>query len=166
MNDYGRALADFDDAIRLDPQNPRPHSVRAWLLATCPDPKIRDGNEALKSAERARELSGQDSLFGLSALAAACAETGDFEAAVRWVSKAIELVSSKDHAVATVRFQPDSLQIFSPEKGPSLKFLQSRLESYRARKPYREAPAKRPVNDRAGQPHASLIPTLDVRAIS
>ena len=41
--DYENAIADFDDAIRRDPQLAAAHNARAWLLATCPSAKNRDG---------------------------------------------------------------------------------------------------------------------------
>ena len=54
--EYDKAIADFTDAIRLDPKDFVAYSRRAWIWATCADPKIRDGKQALASATKACEL--------------------------------------------------------------------------------------------------------------
>jgi tetratricopeptide (TPR) repeat protein len=118
---YDRAIADFDECIRLDPQDGRPWNSRAWIEATCPDPTWRNGKKAVVDATKACELTKWRAANCLDSLAAACAETGDFTAAVKWQTKALELASEKKKAD-----------------------YQSRLEQYNAHEPYREQP-KRPV---------------------
>ncbi len=85
---YDRALSDFKDAIELDPKSACAASSLAWIWATCPEPRYRDGDKALSMATRACELSRWRNARCLSALAAACAETCDFEKAVSWQIKA------------------------------------------------------------------------------
>jgi tetratricopeptide (TPR) repeat protein len=62
----------------------------AWLQATYPSPVIRDGNEAVRNATKACQLGGGNEAAFLDTLAAAYAETGDFEAAVREETRAID----------------------------------------------------------------------------
>jgi tetratricopeptide (TPR) repeat protein len=92
--DYGRAIRDYDEAIRLDPGNADAFNGRAWLAATCPDAKYRDGAKAVSLAQKAIELAGTDADWYFSGtLAAAYAETGDFHRAVAEQEK---VLSNKD----------------------------------------------------------------------
>jgi tetratricopeptide (TPR) repeat protein len=94
--EYALALADFETAITKGPNDADAHAGRALLLASCPDAKIRRGNEAVASAKRACELSQWKTARHLAALAAACAEAGDFRAAVTNQQKAIGLLKKYD----------------------------------------------------------------------
>jgi tetratricopeptide (TPR) repeat protein len=75
------AIREYERALKLNPRSGGTHSNLAWLLATSGDPNVRDGKRALEHALRAVEL-GRNSAW-VDTLAAAYAECGDFEAAVR-----------------------------------------------------------------------------------
>ncbi len=113
--DFDRALSDLNAAIRVEPNDPEAQQGRAWILATCPDPKIRNGEQAIVAATRACELTEWKVAHGLSTLAAAYSETGNFTAAVEWQTKAVALVANK-----------------SPEQHEYHRLL----DRYKARKPY------------------------------
>ena len=51
-----------------------PYRDLAWLLATCPEDRFRDGRRALALASRAAEIAAVDDKTCLAALAAAHAE--------------------------------------------------------------------------------------------
>jgi tetratricopeptide (TPR) repeat protein len=110
---YEKALADFNEVVRLDPKESYGYTALAWFLATCPDAKYRDGRKAVETAERACQLS--KGLEEFATLAAAYAETGDFEQAVAWQSKALDRGSAES-------------------KGEYKK----RLDLYKNKRPYRQ----------------------------
>jgi Flp pilus assembly protein TadD len=88
--EYDRAITDFKEAIRLDAKDARGYNGLACLLATCPDEKYRDGLKAVASAKVACELSEWKNAAFLDTLAAAYAEAGQFEEAVRYQIRVIE----------------------------------------------------------------------------
>src|ERR1019366_4434369 len=63
----------------------------AWMLASHPDPTIRNGKEAVELAERACRLTDNGQPFFLGTLAAAYAEAGRFNDAITTAEKARDL---------------------------------------------------------------------------
>jgi serpin B len=117
--DFEAALADYNAAIRIDPQNARAHNSRAWLWATCPDERFRDGRQAVESAKSACELTEWKDHRYVDTLAAAYAEVGDFDNAVKTQTQAIALAGEEAE-------------------------YESRLALYQERKAFREEEPDRP----------------------
>jgi tetratricopeptide (TPR) repeat protein len=109
------AIADYERALKLQPKDYGILNNLAWVLATSPDAKIRNGKRALELAKVAADVTEYKLAYILSTLAAAYAESGDLPSAIKWSTKAVEL-SDKEHAEA----------------------LKKELESYKAGKPWRE----------------------------
>ncbi len=122
--EYRLALDDYNRALVLDPKSWRTASDTAWLLSTCPDPKIRDGKRALTLAKKACALSEWRESYAIDDLAAALAETGAFTQAVAWQERAIDLMKSES------------------ESADDLKDANDRLDLYRKGQPYRDLPTK------------------------
>jgi len=116
--DYEQAKKDYEESLKLDPKIANTHNNLGWLLATCPEAKLRDGKTAVSCATKACALTQWKSVLFLDTLAAAYAEAGNFQEAVKWQKKALE--------------KPEE---FPKEEVENAKL---RLKRYQEGKPYRE----------------------------
>jgi hypothetical protein len=93
----------------------------AWLLATYPDSRSRDGTEAVRLAEHASELTGRKIPALLDTLAAAYAEAGNFPQAINVGEEALNRAHSSGD-------------------NDAVKLSESILASLRENLPYRQEP--------------------------
>jgi tetratricopeptide (TPR) repeat protein len=116
LKEFEKAILDYGETIRLDPKYSSAYNNRAWIWATCKDGKVRDGKRAVESATKACELTEWKNASQLDTLAAAYAESGDFDATVKWQINANELYGAVE------------------DRGKG----QARLEFYKDGKPFRD----------------------------
>jgi len=88
------AVAHYQAAIKLEPTNAFFLNNLAWVYATQPQARFRNGEEAVRLAEEACLLTGYQEPQLLGTLAAAYAEAGRFDEAVVTSEKAIELAQT------------------------------------------------------------------------
>lgn len=102
-HEYDKSLADYEKAIALDPKSASAYGTAAYLLSVCPAPKYRDGAKAVRYATKACELTEWHDARAIEELAAAYAETGDFDKAIQFQKQADEMNKKPD---------PDRLALF------------------------------------------------------
>jgi cytochrome c-type biogenesis protein CcmH/NrfG len=88
------ALGHLETAARLSPESPLMLTTLAWVLATHSDGALRNGEEAVRLAERAVALESRGNPRSLGSLAAAYAETGRFPDAIKVAEEAVSVASS------------------------------------------------------------------------
>jgi tetratricopeptide (TPR) repeat protein len=100
---YPEQFAALAKGVRLCPESGRDLNNFAWALATSPDDALRDGEMAVELAQRAiANTDGEPTPNFLDTLAAAYAETGDFDAATRETQRAIEILERSDARRSTI----------------------------------------------------------------
>lgn len=114
---HADAIADYDKALSIAPEDTGVLNNLAWVLATSPEDNLRNAKRSIELATKACELTKYDKPHILSTLASGYAEMGDWDTAIKWSSKAVEGGSDE------------------PETAEQLK---KELESYKQKKPWRE----------------------------
>jgi Tfp pilus assembly protein PilF len=153
---HAEAIADFGKAIAQKDDDESLNNNFAWVLATSPDDKLRDGTKALKLATKAAESSKYETPHILSTLAAAYAETGDYDNAVKWSQKSVDLAQKE---VDSAKADDDKSKMEADRDQ-----LKKELDSYHDHKPVRErqtaedAPDAPTTKDHAVTPTAAATP--------
>jgi Zn-dependent protease with chaperone function len=113
------AVEDLDKALASGSRDAEVYNTLAWLLATSTQDGLRNGQRAKELALTACELTRYQEPNFIDTLAAAHAEAGEFDEALRSQQKALE--------------SPEFEKRFGKE-------ARNRLELYAAHRPYREGP--------------------------
>jgi TonB family protein len=87
------ALRDLRAAADAAPKDPAYQNSVAWLLATCPEERVRDGRQALAVAKKACKLSHWQRAAYIDTMAAAYGETGDFDQAIKFEKQSLNETS-------------------------------------------------------------------------
>jgi tetratricopeptide (TPR) repeat protein len=96
LGHWQKAAEDYRRAITLDERFGAAYQAAAWLMATCPDQRFRNEALAIRAAQKAVELDGQDNYLALDALAAAHANEGEFIQAREAIEKALALAPARE----------------------------------------------------------------------
>jgi len=121
QRNFEAAMKEYQKALNLDSRHLSAHLGLAWLLATCPEASLRNGQKAVELAQQAERLGGDESPQVLDTLAAAYAEAGRYPEAVETVRQALSLPATQNNP-------------------PLADAIQARLKLYEAGSPYHEKP--------------------------
>ncbi|HEV2454193.1 MAG TPA: tetratricopeptide repeat protein [Verrucomicrobiae bacterium] len=111
------AIDQWKLALQLEPGSAAIEVNLAWVLATCPDPSLRDGPTAVALAKHANQLAGGANPMVLRVLSAALAENGQYSDAVAAAQQALQMSRNNPSLAAT---------------------LQEQLKIYESHQPYRD----------------------------
>jgi tetratricopeptide (TPR) repeat protein len=125
-----QTLIDWQEALEIircvlgekHPKTLASTAYLAWLQATSSVAELRNGDKAIEYATKACELTEWKNALYVDTLAAAYAETGNFDSAVKWEKEAISLLTKEEPAEQRAAFE-------------------ERLKLYQSGKPYRESPS-------------------------
>ncbi len=131
---HAEAVEDYNAALKIKPDDDGVLNNLAWVLATSPDDNVRDGKRSVELGTQAASATEYKKAHILSTLAAAYAETGNFEKAREWSKKAVELGS-------------DDTEVQEQ--------LKKELASYESNKPWREKQVIEESNGSAKKPDAN-----------
>jgi Flp pilus assembly protein TadD len=116
---FATAVWHWREALRLDSAQHSARNNLAWLLATCPDPNVRDPAAAVQLAEELVVV--RPDAQPLDTLGAAYASAGRFDEALEQMARAIARAEEDD--------APELASVF-----------RQRLEQYARGEPWIEAP--------------------------
>ena len=138
VGDHQKAIEDYESAVSSVEQSEIDgadeiqkqeaagiYNNLSWVLATSPISDVRDGKRSLELAEKAASLTNFEAPHILSTLAAAHAETGNFEKAVQWSEKAVQLGDQEDHE----QLEQLELELESYKKGEAWREKQETEEN-------------------------------------
>jgi tetratricopeptide (TPR) repeat protein len=91
------AIAQYQEALRIKPNNAEVLNNLALVLASCPQASLRNGSKAVELAQRANRLTGGRNPAALGTLAAAYAEAGRFPEAMETAQHALQLAESQSN---------------------------------------------------------------------
>ncbi len=91
LGQLDKAIMHWEETLRLEPDYVSVLNKLAWLLATCENPNYRAATRAVELAERGCKLTAYKEPRLLDTLAAAYAEAGSFDEAVRTAERALKL---------------------------------------------------------------------------
>ncbi len=165
------AIDAYNKALQLDPEYIEVSNNLARIYATYRDEQFRDGEKAVALAEDVCRRTNYENPVILDTLAAAYAEQGRFDEAVKTATRAVEIArhavefarsngnaeasSSADSGAADARATSDGATIAGSMSDSAaeevLALLEERLAIYKAGQPLREPPEPTPTESESEQ---------------
>lgn len=101
------AVAQWQESLKYDTDDEIAQNELAWVLATAPDPLLRDGARAVQLGERALQLSGHRKAEVFWVVAAAYAETGRFPVAIEVAKQGLQLATEQKNSALADELRKD-----------------------------------------------------------
>ena len=111
---YDKAIEDYKKVVELNPNDASIYNSIAWIYATASNKNFRNGEKAVKYAEKARSI--KEVGWILDTLAAAYAQNGEFSKAVETEKKAIELAKETDSSQDRIDTYTKCLKLYKQNK--------------------------------------------------
>jgi TPR repeat protein len=131
--DYARCRAWYKQAAAGEEGDPWAKNDLAWFLATCPDEKFLNGQEAVAVAKQAimglQNLEGDQRHEMVDTMAAALARNGQYSEAIIWQKRCLSLLAQDKEEDAEKRAKLE-------------KEFNERLALYKQQQPYADAAPK------------------------
>jgi tetratricopeptide (TPR) repeat protein len=138
LGNYGRALAEYDTLVNITASSLTMTSAwalngRAWIRATCPEASFRNGAQALADAKAACASAACRYAGCTDTLAAAYAEVGDFDSAIRFQKQAIRQAQEEAATIKDAERRRNGYE-------KDIALYQTRLAGYERHQPWRSNP--------------------------
>jgi tetratricopeptide (TPR) repeat protein len=117
--EFEEAITYYRRALQVQPDAREALAELAWLLATHPNPRLRDPSQAVRLAERASRVAPRQDAAVLDVLAAAYAAAGRFDRAVATARAALAVLpASQSELAASIQHRLDLYTKGRPYQGP------------------------------------------------
>jgi Tfp pilus assembly protein PilF len=115
--EYTAALADLGEVLQLRPNHVHALYSLCWIHAACPEEPFRDGKQAVQLGYQVCERTRWKNPLVLGAYAAAFAELGDFDKALKFQQRALDLVKKRRIPISADEFAKAERRMELYERG-------------------------------------------------
>jgi tetratricopeptide (TPR) repeat protein len=128
---YEQAIECLNRSLEVKPDSAFAYNNLSWLLGTADIARYRDGKRAVELALKGCELSKWKNWSHVDTLAAAYARIGDFNNALMWQEKALDIMKSSERSQEQM-----GLEAMKRYEDKTTAEMKRRLDLYRMHKPW------------------------------